>query len=430
MSKKLDEINAELRKIAMRLPELRAVENPSAEQEKELSDLAARVRDLSVKASDERALDDFEARSKQPIENPPEKKLESEKRVGIGRFLQSVASMQNSDAARRAVPLNEARSILTEARAIEGMSESVPGDGGFLVGQQDASGLMQRAYDEGKLARLCERIPISGPFSGLKWKQIKEHSRANGSRQGGILVYRASEGAAGTDSKLTFENGSMELEKLFGLVYVTDELLQDVAALEAMIGNAFGKEIGFKLDDEIINGLGAGAPLGILAAPCLVSVTKETGQSAKTVNVDNIIKMFARFMDGGNGKFVCNKDVFPQLYKLSISAGTAGYPVYIPGGSIANAPYGTILGMPVIFAEQCPTLGTVGDIMMADFSQYRLIEKGGVQAASSIHVQFLTDQTAYRFIVRNNGQPMPASAITPYKGSDTVSPFVALATRA
>ena len=59
-------------------------------------------------------------------------------------------------------------------------------------------------------------------------------------------------------------------------------------------------------------------------------------------------------------------------------------------------------------------------------SEYLFWQKGAVQAAQSIHVQFLTDQTVFKFIARYDGQTALASALTPYKGSSTLSPFVAL----
>ncbi|MBA7635483.1 hypothetical protein ES703_43087 [subsurface metagenome] len=65
-----------------------------------------------------------------------------------------------------------------------------------------------------------------------------------------------------------------------------------------------------------------------------------------------------------------------------------------------------------------------------DPSAYLLIDKGGVQAAVSIHVRFIYDESVFSFVYRCNGQPMFASAITPFKGTaDTVSPFVAIAER-
>jgi len=73
-------------------------------------------------------------------------------------------------------------------------------------------------------------------------------------------------------------------------------------------------------------------------------------------------------------------------------------------------------------------MGTVGDIVLASLSNYQAIQKGGIEAASSIHVQLLTDETVFRFVYRVDGAPTWGAALTPFKGSNTQSPFVALAT--
>jgi HK97 family phage major capsid protein len=317
--------------------------------------------------------------------------------------------------------------------AASGMNESAPSDGGFLVGTQQAGMLAQRAYNEGQVAALCQRIQISGPFNGLKYAAIDESNRADGYRSGGVLSYWKNEGNAATAKAPKFREDTMNLEKLIGLAYVTEELLQDSTALEGLVMAEFGKEFAFQLDDKVLNGTGAGQPLGILNAPALVSQAKETGQTAATINFENIVKMYARLWSGSNmatTRWVMNRECFPQLMSLAIKVGTAGYPLYIPGNSLTGAPNGTLLGIPVVFAEQALALGTAGDIYLADFGQYRIIEKAGIQSASSMHVLFSTDEMAYRFTMRVNGQPLWNKALTPYKGtSSTVSPFVNLAVR-
>ena len=62
--------------------------------------------------------------------------------------------------------------------------------------------------------------------------------------------------------------------------------------------------------------------------------------------------------------------------------------------------------------------------------QYQLIDKGGITKAESIHVQFLTEQTAFRFTYRVSGAPMWSKALTPANGTNTLSPFVKLDARA
>jgi HK97 family phage major capsid protein len=89
-----------------------------------------------------------------------------------------------------------------------------------------------------------------------------------------------------------------------------------------------------------------------------------------------------------------------------------------------------IKGRPVIAVEYAETVGTVGDIALVDLSKYRVIRKGGVEQASSMHVYFAQGEQAFRAFYRVDGQAVPRAALTPFKGSNTLSPFVVLATRA
>jgi len=64
-------------------------------------------------------------------------------------------------------------------------------------------------------------------------------------------------------------------------------------------------------------------------------------------------------------------------------------------------------------------LGTAGDIILADLSQYLLITKGGPQLASSIHVMFIYDETTFRIVFRCDGQPAWNSTLTMKDGTTT-----------
>lgn len=317
--------------------------------------------------------------------------------------------------------------------AASGLNETVPTDGGFLVQTDFSNELLKQVWQTGKLASLCRRVPISGNANSTKMNGVDETSRATGSRYGGIRGYWAAEADEKTTSKPKFRQIELNLKKLVGLCYATDENLQDAAQLEGIIRDGFGSEFGFLIDDAIINGTGAGMPLGVLNAGCLVSQAKETGQTAATVVAENIIKMWARlFADSRpNAVWLVNQDVEPQLHQMGLTAGSGGALVYMPPGGLSGNPYATLYGRPVMAIEQCQTLGTVGDIYLADFSNgYLLAEKGGMQSDMSIHVRFIYDESVFRFVMRVDGQPVRKSALTPYKGSNTQSHFIALATRA
>ena len=326
---------------------------------------------------------------------------------------------------RAATPGGKVDERLT-TRAASGLNESTPSDGGFLVQQDFVTELLKKTYETGILASKVKKIPISTNANGMKINAIDEDSRANGSRWGGVQTYWEGEADEITASKPKFRQMELSLKKLTGLCYATDELLQDAAALEAVIRQAFAEEFGFKIDDAILSGSGEGEPLGILNSGAIVTVAKEASQT-DIITVENLIKMWSRLWSRSraNAVWYINQELEPYLYTLKIG----DKPVYIPAGGLSEKPYGTLFGRPVVPIEQCSAAGEVGDIILADIGQYLLIDKGGVKSASSIHVRFLYDENVFRFIYRVDGKPIWTKPLTPYKGSATVSPFVTLAKR-
>jgi HK97 family phage major capsid protein len=317
------------------------------------------------------------------------------------------------------------------APATGGAVSSIPSDGGYLIQKDFVTELMNKTSEMSMLWSRVRKIPVSSNSDGLKLVTINETSRATGSRWGGVQVYWGAEADAATAKKPAFRQMELELKDLIGLAYATDRLLQDATAIEAVFMQAFSEEISFMLDDAVYNGDGAGKPLGISNAPCVVSVAKETGQPAATLVKENIDKMWSRMWarSRANAVWFINQDCEPQLDSMKHDIGTGGVPVYLPPGGLSQSPFATLKGRPVIPIEHAATLGTTGDIMLADLTQYIGIEKGGVRADSSIHVRFTTNERTFRFITRADGQPLWNSALTPFKGSATKSPFVKLDTR-
>jgi len=318
-------------------------------------------------------------------------------------------------------------------RAVSGLNEGVQSEGGFLVQQDFAAMLMKPIFETGRIASRLNRMSISGNSNGLKIPGIDESSRATGSRWGGIQMYWIEEAGSLTKSKPKFRMINLQLNKLAGLAYLTDELIQDASALESYVETAFREELEFMIDDAVLRGSGAGRPLGILNAGCLVSQAKETGQDADTIVYENILNMWSKLLADSrpNAVWLVNQNCEPQLAQMHLNVGTGAAPVYLPPGGATASPYSTIFGRPVIAMEQCSTLGDKGDIFLADFSKYYFIDKGTRQDYS-IHVRFLNDEQVFRIIYRCDGHPLLGQAITPYKGAsgEKHSHFVTLAARA
>jgi HK97 family phage major capsid protein len=175
--------------------------------------------------------------------------------------------------------------------------------------------------------------------------------------------------------------------------------------------------------------------LGILNSPALITVGEEAGQSAASILYENVQKMWGRCWAPSrkNSVWLINQDAEPQLLGMRVHNAAAtdfvGGPIYIAEGTAETAPYPALFGRPVIPVEHCSTVGTVGDIILADFTRYILATRAPSNVVS-LHVNFVEDEALFRFVMRVDGQAIDATPITPLNGTDTKSPFVVLGTRA
>ena len=316
-------------------------------------------------------------------------------------------------------------------RAPTGAGEVDPSAGGFLVQNDFSTAIFMRLYEMGQVLSRVRKLSISTVANSIKIPAVDETSRATGSRWGGVQSYWVGEGQTATATKPKFRLVELDLKKLLANWYVSDELLADSSVVNSIANEAFSEELTFMTEDAIFRGDGAGKPLGFINSPAKVSVAKESGQASKTIVYENVVKMWSRMWarSRANAVWFINQDVEPQLYTMSQVIGTAGVPVYLPANGISGQPYGTLFGRPVIAVEYADTVGNEGDISFVDLSQFVLADKGGVQAASSMHVNFLQDEMVFRITYRVDGQPIWHSALTPYKGANTLSPFITLAAR-
>lgn len=302
-----------------------------------------------------------------------------------------------------------------------GLSENVPADGGYLLAPQLSGGILEKMHKGAMILPRVANDNIGPNSNSMLYNAVDESSRADGSRWGGVLGYWLAEAGTKTASKPTFRQMELKLKKVAALCYATDELLADSTALESWLTRTVPEELRFQSEAAIVRGNGVGKPLGIMNAPCLVSVTRI---DANEIDATDIANMWARRWAGVNDYvWLANPSIFPQLINLTLGNAPFLLPANAPG--TAN-PVFSLYGAPYIESEYTYALGTSGDLILASLSQYQTITKGGVQAASSIHVQFVTDETAFRFIYRIDGQPLWNSALTPYDAGSTLSPFVVL----
>ena len=331
-------------------------------------------------------------------------------------------------------PGNVADKRLIPLMAVTGGSQGVGSDGGFLVpptfGEMIWDGLRTDPMD---LVSRGDQFTVTG--ESLTFPANAETDRSSGIVYGGVQAFWISEAAKITATKPTFRKIRLEPQELAVLIFETDKLIRNSPlALEQFLGRAAGAGIGFNVNDAIIRGDGSGKPLGLLNSSSLISVAKESGQAADTIVFENIVKMYSRLHARRrvNAVWLINQDIEPQLFGIIDPSNNV--PVFLPPGGLSAAPFGMLLGRPVLPLEHASTLGDVGDIIFVDLSAYAVGLRGGAAAgirpAVSIHLRFDFAETAFRFMFEIDGKPWLLSAQTPAQGANTLSTHVTLAARA
>jgi HK97 family phage major capsid protein len=312
------------------------------------------------------------------------------------------------------------RRLALQAVAV-GLSEGYGNSGGFLVPPEFAEKLWQRVYSVGRILARCERMPVARPEIFVP--AVADTGTDAAARFGGVQTFWTDEADPGTATRPDFATLRLKLKKLLAIAYMTDELDQDAPALAATLERLFGAAASFALEKAIVSGSGIGAPLGILKSPALITVAKEGGQFAATINAANLRAMATRLWGPSHASaiWMMGNDAFGQVLEADEDAG---------GALLETGPNGErlLLQMPVELGEYTAPLGSIGDVLLADLSQYIVAEREPA-FLSSIHVRFVEDESCFKFRFRTDGQPAWAAPVMPENSTVSQSAFITLAAR-
>lgn len=296
-------------------------------------------------------------------------------------------------------------------------------DGGFLIPPQYSSDIYTLSLEDDALLPMTDDVEISSNSMVFP----KDETTPWGTD--GVRAYWQAEATAANQTKPKIGATTLRLHKLMALAPVTDELLSDTNALESYLPGLMARSIRWKTNESILFGTGDGQPQGAFNGSAAVVVAKESGQATQTVLLANITKMIARLPPGSfpRSMWLITPDALPALFGLTLG----NYPIYLPVSAGAQgSPYGTLMGRPIMVSQHAAAFSAQGDIELIDLQYYRTITKaGGVQMATSMHLYFDADATAFRATFRVDGQPKIVNPIAQAKGSNTLSPFISLGAR-
>ena len=298
--------------------------------------------------------------------------------------------------------------------------------GGFLVPIGFSPQLKRLTPEDDPIGSRVTQVPMTSPSIAIPARVDKDHTS---SVSGGLTVCRRAETQTQSASRMEMEKIVLSAYSLFGLAYATEEILTDSPiSFAALLEAGFRDQFTSHLINERLNGTGVGEMEGILKSPALVTIDKETGQDAKSIVYENVINMRARCWRYSDAIWLYNHDVLPSLMQLVLPIGTGGVPLWQT--SARDSEPDKMLGRPAVATEYCKTLGAVGDIVLATWSEYLEGTYEALQSAESIHVRFVNHERTFKFWLRNGGKCWWRSALTPKNSTKTLSPFVTLAVRA
>lgn len=296
--------------------------------------------------------------------------------------------------------------------------------GGFFVPVSFSPETLRLDPESNPMAGLVRGVPMETPSISFNARVDKDHSS---SVSGGLRVYRRKETQTVASSRMEHEQVTLNAMGLFGVAYATEELLaRSLVSFVTLLGAGFSDEFNAKLVNERLNGTGVGEFEGVLNSPCKIAVTKEVGQPAATIVKENIDNMRMRSWRYGSAVWLANHGTLAMLRSLVQVIGTGG--IAVPYLTVSPDGQAMLDGRPLYFTEFCPALGTQGDLILCNWSEYLEGTLTSMSNAESMHVRFLEHERTFKFWTENDARCWWRSALTP-KNGPTRSPFVTLETR-
>ena len=303
--------------------------------------------------------------------------------------------------------------------------------GGYLIPQEFGTQYMNMVMRTSQVVSGVARQPVryrSGSYPSLDVTTAPTAGGGESAEQAGVGTNTRAEGGAYTEETANFDMLKYNVTDIAsGYLKAPRELIQEVAGIEALLRNMSIRSVTEKLERSILLGSGAGQPLGILNAPCAISLTNDV---SGTFDVDDMAEIISRFkpmggeVSGNNnsgGAWIMHRSMLPDLYAFEVGTGGSVW-----NTNPAQGPTNVLDGRPIIFSEHLAQADASGAVLLADLPSYVLFELGSMYIDFSEHADFLNGNSVWRFGARVDGKPLLNNAITLAGAGSayTVSPFV------
>jgi HK97 family phage major capsid protein len=336
--------------------------------------------------------------------------------LNVGEFFYAMAKFKESG-------VRDTR--LDAAREKREQTMGTGATGGFSLPTQFDATLRQVQAQEAIIRPRAAVIPAgSPPDAKLEFPALDQTSAQN--IYGGVTVVHTGEGVTMTETTARLKEVSLEPKEISAYIVCTNKLLNNWDAAGSFITRQLSAAMVGTEDYDFMRGNGVNKALGFINCAAAIAYGRA---AANAISFADCYGMLARMlMRGGSYVWLASQTAIPQLAAM-VDAGT--HAVWLGGRDANGAGQGplpsTLLGLPVIFADRLPPLGTKGDLSLVNLSYYLVKDGSGPAAASSEHILFLSNKVVFKLVWNVDGHPWLSEPIG-LEGSttSTVSPFVVL----
>lgn len=349
------------------------------------------------------------------LDHDPEKEFKN-----VGEFFYAL-----SRAKRDGIRDERLENLRIEEKRAQSMGTG--SEGGYALPEQFDAMVRQVQAQEAIVRPRANVIPAgSPPDAKLSFPALDQTSGSN--IYGGVTITHTGEAITMTETSFALREVSLEPKEMSAYIVLSNKLLQNWEAAGAFATRTLSSAMAGQEDYDFMRGDGINKALGFINCSAAISYSRAT---ASTVAFADVYGMLARMLMRGGGSYVwlASQTIIPQLAAM-VDAGT--HAVWLGGaGPANNAGAGplpsTLLGIPVVFADRLPALGTKGDLSLVNLSMYLIKDGSGPIAASSEHIYFLSNRTVFKIVWNVDAKPWLTEAIG-LEGSttNTVSPFIIL----
>jgi HK97 family phage major capsid protein len=324
-------------------------------------------------------------------------------------------------------------------RAIrDAWSERVPSQGGFLVPEQLRAQVM--AYVTPAIVRPRATVVEMDSLT-LGIPLLDNPSQASGAQAlGGLTFSIAEAGAAITPTNPAFGRLRLEAVKIAAYLQgVPNELTSDAAgAMGDLLARVIAMGLAWYEDDLFVaNGTGTGQPQALANASCAVGIDRGTASQVGLADVTSMVKSLhpaalqAALTPGlTHVRWLLSSGVLAYFLDLYQAVGTpantgialSDWFSFGDGHDIGPS----MLGIPASVTDHQPALGSTGDVILADLSQFVIADRAEMTVEQSASgPSYALDASDFRIRSRVDGRYWVQSATTTEAGA-TVSPVVVL----